>query len=271
MTMSWSILFGAIVGFSLGLTGGGGAIFAVPLLVYGLAVPPREAVGISLVAVGTTSFLGFLARWRGGMVDVKMGVLFALAGMLGAPLGSWLSGLMPEAMLLILFGMLMLVVAQRMWQKAAKGDSAAGSQPHPALCRHTAAGGLELTSRCVLLLALVGVTVGILTGLFGVGGGFVIVPALVLLSGMQIHRAIGTSLLVISLVSVSGVGSHLLAGRSLLPEITALFIAGGILGMGLGTVLARRLSSAVLQKVFAIAIIAVAGFVIGKTVFLPTR
>src|SRR6186997_3318965 len=94
-----TLLLGALVGFSLGLTGGGGAIFAVPLLVYGVGVPAREAVGVSLLTVGSTSLMGFVQRaWR-GMVEFPTGLLFAIAGMLGAPVGSWLSDRIPEAIL----------------------------------------------------------------------------------------------------------------------------------------------------------------------------
>ena len=100
--MLWlSLLFGAVVGLSLGLTGGGGAIFAVPLLVYGLGVPAREAVAISLAAVGATSFVGFLHRWKLGEVELRTGLLFAIAGMVGAPVGTWIAGFLPEAVLLV--------------------------------------------------------------------------------------------------------------------------------------------------------------------------
>ncbi len=271
-----SVLFGGIVGFSLGLTGGGGAIFAVPLLVYGLAVAPREAVGISLASVGVTSFVGFLGRWRTRQVELRTGLVFAVAGMLGAPVGSWLTGLIPEAVLLTLFAILMLIVALRMWSKAAA--TASGGLPNacsteaadvdgPA-CRRDINGNLLLTSRCAWLLMGVGVATGVLSGLFGVGGGFVIVPALVLFSGMAIHRAVGTSLLVITLVSISGVASHLFVGRTISVETTALFVVGGVTGMLLGNLAGRRLSGPALQKVFAVAIVAVAFFVIVRTVFL---
>ena len=271
-----SVLFGGIVGFSLGLTGGGGAIFAVPLLVYGLAVAPREAVGISLATVGVTSFVGFLGRWRARQVEIRTGLVFAVAGMLGAPVGSWVSGLIPEAVLLTLFAILMLIVALRMWSKAAVTASAgspvvcsteAADVDGPA-CRRDNNGNLLLTSRCAYLLMVVGVATGILSGLFGVGGGFVIVPALVLFSGMAIHRAVGTSLLVITLVSISGIASHLFVGRTISVETTALFVVGGVTGMLLGNLTGRRLSGPALQKVFAVAIVAVAFFVIIRTVFL---
>ena len=105
---------------------------------------------------------------------------------------------------------------------------------------------------------------GVLSGLFGVGGGFVIVPALVLFSGMAIHRAVGTSLLVITLISASGVASHLLAGREIPIDTTLFFVAGGVLGMFAGIWASRYLSGPALQKVFAVAIVAVAVFVIGS-------
>lgn len=274
--MPWLLTaaFGGIVGFSLGLTGGGGAIFAVPLLVYGLGVAPREAVGISLASVGATAFVGFLGRWRAGQVEVRTGLVFAAAGMLGAPVGSWLAGLIPEAVLLTLFAGLMLVVATRMWTKAAGQTNAVSSDSRAPVSGELGLstgqpdgdGTLIQISRRPGLLFATGVATGVLSGLFGVGGGFVIVPALVLLSGMAIHLAIGTSLMVIALVSVSGVGSYLIAGRPIGVEITALFVAGGVVGMVLGSRLGRRLSGAALQKVFAAAIIAVAIFIIVKTV-----
>ena len=99
--MLWlSLIFGAVVGLSLGLTGGGGAIFAVPLLVYGLGVDPREAIAISLAAVGATSLVGFLHRWKLGQVEIRTGLLFAVAGMVGAPVGTWIAGFLPETVLL---------------------------------------------------------------------------------------------------------------------------------------------------------------------------
>ena len=273
---SLSVIFGALVGFSLGLTGGGGAIFAVPLLVYGLGVAPREAVGISLAAVGATSFVGFLGRWRARKIELRTGLVFAVAGMLGAPVGSWLSGLIPETVLLTLFAILMLVVALRMWSKASEpaiaglpiACSTETADVDGPACRRDINGNLLLSSRCAWLLAAVGIATGVLSGLFGVGGGFVIVPALVLFSGMTIHRAVGTSMLVVALVSISGIASHLVAGRTISVETTALFVVGGVVGLLVGTRAGRRLSGPALQKVFAVAIVAVAIFVVVRTVFL---
>ncbi len=115
-------------------------------------------------------------------------------------------------------------------------------------------------------MVLTGVATGVLSGLFGVGGGFVVVPALVLFSGMGIHRAVATSLLVIALVSASGVTSKVLSGEALAANVTGLFVVGGIVGLGLGTVFARKLSPVKLQKVFAVVIVVVAVFVIVKNV-----
>jgi hypothetical protein len=193
---------------------------------------------------------------------------FAIAGMLGAPLGSWMAGYISESLLLLLFAILMLTVASRMWQSSLRGadshENTRARERGPA-CRRTADGRLRLTSRCAALLAVLGLISGFLSGLFGVGGGFVIVPALVLFSGMSMHRAVGTSLLIIVLISITGVASHLTAGRAFSWEITGLFLLGGVAGMTLGTKLGRHLSGPKLQRVFAIAIVAVAMFVIGKT------
>ncbi len=265
--MTWlSLIYGAVVGLSLGLTGGGGAIFAVPLLVYGIGVPPRDAVGVSLAAVGATSLVGFLHRWRSGQVELRTGLLFAGAGMIGAPVGTWIAGLIPEMVLLLAFAGLMVLVAVRLWQQAARLVVSGPACPTPEdldgpTCRRDAAGVLLLNTRCSLLLLLVGVLTGVLSGVFGVGGGFVIVPALVLFSGMSIHRAVGTSLMVIALVSVSGITAQVWAGREIPLELTALFVAGGIGGLFAGQQIGRRLSGPALQKTFAIAILAVAVFV----------
>jgi uncharacterized membrane protein YfcA len=250
------------------LTGGGGAIFAVPLLVYGLQVPAREAVGVSLLTVGCTSLLGFIQRARHDLVEFRTGLLFAVAGMIGAPFGARLADRVPEGVLLGLFAVLMLVVAVRMWRKANNSDGRlplfADGSAGPA-CRRDLEGRLRLNSKCALLLVLVGLGVGVLSGLFGVGGGFIIVPALVLFSGMEIQRAIGTSLLVITLISGSGTASHLLAGKDLSWATAGIFTAGSLAGLAVGSWLAQRLAGPKLQRVFAVAIVGVAGYVLART------
>lgn len=267
-----AILFGLIVGFALGLTGGGGGVFAVPLLVYGLGVAPREAVGISLAAVGGTALSGVIPRLRRGDVEIRTGIFFAISGMVGAPLGTVLASLIPESLLLVLFAFLMLVVAWRMWRKSQNPGLASGVSSDEgeekrdlSACQRNEDGTLRLTSRCARLLIGVGLGTGILSGMFGVGGGFVIVPALVLFSGMQIHRAVGTSLFVIVLISASGVVSHMVRGNSVSLETAGYFMVGGIAGMFLGGLVAGRLKGPVLQKVFAWAIVFVAVFTLVKS------
>lgn len=270
-----AVLFGCAVGFALGLTGGGGGVFAVPLLVYGLAVAPRVAVGISLASVGGTALAGVVPRlWR-GEVELRTGLLFSVAGMIGAPIGSYVSTLIAETVLLVMFGCLMLIVAWRMWAKTRNpqlptGVCATESQAEQdrSACQRDEDGTLRLTSKCARLLVLVGLLTGILSGMFGVGGGFVIVPALVLFSGMRIHRAVGTSLLVIFLISISGVTSYVAAGRELSLETTMQFLVGGLVGIWLGGLVAKKLKGPTLQKVFAAAVVLVAVFVIVKTVVL---
>ena len=275
--MPWiSLLCGSIVGVSLGLTGGGGAIFAVPLLAYGLGVPAHEAVAISLVSVGLTSFVGFLAKWRKGEAELRTGLLFAAAGMLGAPVGLWIAGQMPETWLMLLFAGLMLTIAWKMWKKAGHGSIQSQvcipiekSMHQPVdyahdgpSCQRDVSGQLILTSRCARLLLLVGVATGILSGMFGVGGGFIIVPALILFSSMSMSRAVGTSLMVISLVSASGLAFQLWGGQKVTTDITALFVVGGLSGLWLGQSVSHRLSPSVLQRIFSVAILLVAVFVI---------
>lgn len=269
-----TVAFGIVVGVTLGLTGGGGSILAVPLLTYGLSLPPREAVSISLAAVGATSLIGAGQRLFLGEVEMKTGLLFAAAGVAGAPLGTWIGGRISQTLLLILFAGLMLLVAGRMWLKAttsagtvggtASETPGAGPMPGPA-CRRDPSGNLPLTSRCFVLLLLSGVLTGVLAGLFGVGGGFVVVPALVLLTGLDIHRAVGTSLLVIALIGGAGLASHLLAGRSVPTETVLPFAAGGVVGLGIGTWGEHRISPVILQKLFSIVIVAVALYVVVRS------
>jgi len=292
MLFALSLAFGAVVGFSLGLTGSGGSIFAVPLLVYGLEVAPREAVGVSLAAVGIMALVGACQRWRRGEVDVRTGLLFAFAGMIGAPAGAWIADSIPPNWLLLSFAGVMLIVAARMWRAGVPGvdrreppvgctGGSATPRPLPPDARletetpddpHSASGQplperAGAKSKLVghrLLLGAAGLATGLFSGLFGVGGGIVIVPALVFLTGMVIHRAVATSLLVIALVSPVGVVSHLASGSEFALSTAAVFVVGGVLGMFGGTLLRRKISGVALQKMFAAAVVAVAAFVITK-------
>jgi len=269
-----AVIFGLVVGLSLGLTGGGGSILAVPLLVYGLGLAPTEAVGVSLAAVGATALVGAAERMRRGEVEVRTGLIFAAAGMLGAPLGAWVGRRLPGPVLLLGFAGLMLWVAVRMWLKVSHRPEEAAVVRSPSLqppvpsrgpaCSRDPAGKLRWTSRCARVLAVCGVAAGVLSGLFGVGGGFVIVPSLVLFSGMGIHRAVATSLLVIAVISGAALASYAVAGQLLDAWTTGFFVAGGVIGLAAGTWVGRAVSPVQLQKVFSAVIVAVAVFVILK-------
>jgi hypothetical protein len=264
-----SVAAGAVVGLSLGLTGGGGAIFAVPLLVYWIGVEPQVAVSISLVAVAITAAVGAAERWRHGQVEIRTGLLFAGAGMLTAPVGSWLGDRVPPRMLLAAFAFLMIVIAARMWQKASDTveripDSLFSSGVGPT-CSRDAEGRLRMTTRCFTLLTLVGLIVGLLSGLFGVGGGFLIVPALVAFATMNVPRAVGTSLFVMTLVGAAAVGSQLAGGRTIPGDVAGSFVAGSIPALFIGSSVGRRLSGPTLARAFAVAILLVATFIIAKT------
>lgn len=271
--LSWetvrAMAAGGIVGLSLGLTGGGGAIFAVPLLVYWIGVEPAAAVSVSLVAVATTALVGAVERFRHGQVEVRTGLLFAAAGMLTAPLGSRLGARLPPRLLLAAFAGLMLLIAARMWRKASETTERTSASVFCAgvgpTCSRDDRGRLRMTARCVVLLALVGLVVGLLSGMFGVGGGFLIVPALVAFATMGVVQAVGTSLLVITLVGASAIASQVAEGRSIPFGLSAAFVAGSVPALLVGSAVGRRLAGPILARCFAVAILLVASYVIAKT------
>jgi uncharacterized membrane protein YfcA len=220
------------VGVSLGLLGGGGSILAVPLLVYVAGLDVHVAIGMSLAIVGATSLGGAVVHGRGGRVDLKAALVFGVAGMVAAPLGARASYAVPPRVLLLLFASLMLVVGGLML-RGRRGDGSGAAQ----------------RSRR-LTLAGAGVGVGALTGFLGVGGGFLIVPALTLLAGLPIHTAVGTSLLVIALNAAAGLAGHL--GQAHIPlGLTAAFTAASLAGAALGGWLAGRLEANPLRRGFA--------------------
>jgi uncharacterized membrane protein YfcA len=273
-----SLLFGAIVGLSLGLTGGGGGVFAVPLLIYGLGVPAKEAVGISLASVGLTSLWGFVGKWVRREVEVSTGLIFAATGMLGAPLGIAIARQLPDAMLITAFALLMLVIAGRMWMASKNSEAIAiacdDDVANRKTCERDGQGRLSLSSRCAVLLGVVGFVSGTLSGMFGVGGGFLIVPALIQFSSMPMRKAVGTSLLVIALVSVSGLSTFIASGQSLDPKTAVVFALGGIAGLVLGQRIAIGVSTPTLQRLFVLAIGLVASFILLKifySVFLQAN
>ena len=251
-----ALLSGLMVGISLGLTGGGGSIFAVPLLVYALGLPATTATGLSLGIVGLTAGFGAALRLGRAEIDWSAGIVFAASGMALAPVGAWLGHQMPPALLLSAFACLMGWVGYRLWC----GRSAETTAPGPCVLR---AGGRR-GGACYLRLLAAGSAAGILSGLFGVGGGFIIVPALLYVTGISLHRAIATSLLVIFLISLSGVTAALSHGTVWPWPLAAAFLAGGLAGMLGGSALRHRLPAARLQKVFAIGMWLVAAFMLAK-------
>jgi len=239
------LVLSAVIGLSLGLIGGGGSILTVPILVYLLGVGPHEAVPMSLAVVGATSILGSYMHWRRDNVDISTGLLFGVAGIVGALLGSPLTKLVSPELLLLIFGLLMLVVAVSMiWRRKHK-VSEVTHKPHPVQ-------GI-----------IAGIGVGVLTGFLGVGGGFLIVPALVFFGGLNMKKAIGTSLFVIFLNCAAGLVGHMsqnVFDWGLTGIVMALAVAGAIVG----TILSQRIAAQRLQSLFAVLVLGVAAFLVMK-------
>ena len=237
----------ALIGLSLGMLGGGGSTLTVPVFVYVLGFDPKAAIAMSLPVVGATSLVGAASHWRSGQVQVRTAVLFGLVAMAGSFLSARLlaprvSGALQLAMLAIV----MLAAAVSMFRNAGGRKHAEGKAPVPAP---------------LPLLAAVALGVGTLTGLVGIGGGFLIVPALVLLARVPMKQAVGTSLLVIAMNTFSGwagYASHTAVPWGFLTSFTAVAIAG-ILG---GAHLTRFVSQAQLKRAFAVFLLCVGAFIL---------
>jgi uncharacterized protein len=241
------VLLSALIGLSLGLIGGGGSIITVPLLVYVIGVHPHEAIPMSLAVVGSTSLVGALMHHRGGRVVWKTAMLFAVAGIAGAFFGSRLTYLVTPRALLLIFAALMFIVAFVMLVRRDRHEK--GTDERPVIAKAT----------------LAGAGVGTLTGFLGVGGGFLIVPALMLFGHLRVKDAIGTSLVVIAINCAAGLAGHLrFGGFSLL--LTLLVTASAIGGAVVGTGLAGRASPEILRRGFALLVIAVALFLVIRNV-----
>ncbi len=256
-----AIVCGVLIGLALGLTGGGGSIFAVPMLVYVLGVIPRDAIGISLVAVAGAAMLGTVGAARSGMIEYRAGVVFAAGGLLAAPGGIWLGRQVSEQTILLAFALLMFGVGLLMWRNAVRKPEITGvvrasfatvaKNGAGPLCRFEPDSRLRLSAPCSAALCVAGTGTGVLAGFFGVGGGFLIVPALMFITQLDIRRSVATSLFVISCIALSGVATLLIQGGRPPWPMTGLFLAGALLGMLLGRLLAARLAGALLQKIFA--------------------
>ena len=239
------VALSVLIGISLGLLGGGGSILAVPMLVYGADLEPKAAIATSLLVVGTTALFAMLPHAKSQNVEWRTGAIFSVTAMVGAYLGglaaSWFNG----TTLLLLFAGMMLVTAVAMFR--GRGElQAKDVGPLP-----------------IGLVILEGLAVGGATGLVGAGGGFLVVPALVLLGGMDMHKAVGTSLLVIALKSFAafvGHVSHVTVDFELAGTVTLAAVIGSIVG----ATFAKQVPAKSLRKLFAGFVLVMAGYIIGR-------
>jgi uncharacterized membrane protein YfcA len=239
-------ILGFVIGLSLGLLGGGGSILTVPMLVYIVGQTPQAAVTASLAIVGANSALGALFHRTQGTLNWKVAILFGGAGMVAAYLSAGLSKLLPAVWLLILFAVLMILVG---WLMLVRRTSSAE----------------ERSAAAWPTVLLVGAGVGVLTGFLGVGGGFLIVPALVMLVGLPMRMAVGTSLVVIAMNSLAGLMGHL-AGAALDWGLIIIFVSSGLAGTFAGARLAHRLPADRLRMAFAIFVMLLALFLLWDNV-----
>ncbi|NLT29859.1 MAG: sulfite exporter TauE/SafE family protein [Propionibacterium sp.] len=245
MALLWVVPLGLIVGLALGSLGGGGSILTVPALVYLLGQSPQAATTGSLIIVGLTSLAGTLPHRRKGNVRVTQGLIFGALGIVGSFVGARLAaGVAPEV-LMSAFAGLMFVVGALMIRKVRRAGRGGGS------------GGSETGVRPVrLVLAATGV--GLLTGFFGVGGGFAVVPALVLVLGLSMPVAVGTSLLVIAINSATALVFRLGSGVEIDWLVVGAFSVFAVIGSLLGARVTQRISATTLTKAFIVMLLAVA-------------
>lgn len=246
---------GGLIGVVLGLVGGGGSILAVPLLVYVVGVQsPHVAIGTAAVAVAMNALAGLAGHARAGRVKWRCASVFAVAGIIGAAIGAEIGKMVDGKRLLMLFGLLMIGVGLSMFRKRSAADD-----PNVRLTRETAA---------ILLPRLVpaGLGVGLAAGFFGIGGGFLIVPALIAATAMPLSIAVGTSLVVVAALGLTTATSYAMSGF-VDWTLVALLIAGGTGGAAAGITLGRHLSSrkGYLERLFSIVVIAVGVYVMAQT------
>ncbi len=251
-----ALVCAAGIGLSLGLLGGGGSVLTVPVLVYIVGYDPKVAVTVSLGVVGAASITAAVAHWRAGRVDLRTAIPFGGVTMAGSYVGARIGVYIPGTIQLIALAVVMLAAALVMLR-----PQRVERATHP--------GDTHLVR--ALRLAPVGAGVGLLTGIVGVGGGFLIVPALVIWGGVAMTAAIGTSLLVIALNCATGLAGY--AGRIAVPWGDAgAFIAVAVVFALVGTVLAGRVPAARLRRGFAIFLLAIGAFVLyrNRVALLPS-
>lgn len=254
--MALAIPFGLVIGLSLGMLGGGGAVLAVPVFIYVLDQDVHSATTSSLVVVAVAALVGGVGQAREHRICWRHARVLALPAVVGIAIGTAANQAVDGELLLALFALVMLAAASATWHKASGGERDEGDPdracPPVVLGRDLAAG----------------FALGALTGFFGVGGGFVVVPTLALALGMPMRFAIGTSLIIVTAASAIGLTAHLIAGNELDLGPTLAVAAACVVGALAGAPLARRIPQQTLGKAFSAIVIAVAGYLLAATVFL---
>ncbi len=290
MRLLLSLPLGILLGMALGALGGGGSILAVPALVYVVGLEPKSAVTTSLLVVGVAALGGMVGHWRGGRVRLAAGLWFGIAGIGGSLLGSRLNRAVDPAVLLVAFSGLMLVAAWRMWASvrpkvpdptvhrstgapeseasAGRRGSSVGSTDPRSPSRPVGAGAGRGTVSLVASFAVAGTAVGFMTGFFGVGGGFIIVPTLVLVLGFDMPEAVGTSLLVIAINSFVALSSRL-ATTGVDWRVAVPFTVAALVGALVGNRVADRLPSSELIRWFAALLAVVALYTLVDSLVVP--
>ncbi|EID56392.1 sulfite exporter TauE/SafE family protein [Saccharomonospora xinjiangensis] len=263
-----AIGIGVGIGLTLGALGAGGAILAVPALVYGAGQPLDVAIPMSLSVVAVASLGALLPGRRRAAVRWRIAFAFAAAGVPATFGGAALGRLLPQRWLLLAFAGLMVAVAVRMLRGGGEGgDGDDGGEDHAGACR--ASGEKVNWRRCLPKVVLAGAAVGVLTGLFGVGGGFVVVPALGLLLGLTPQQAVATSLVVVAANSLSGLVAHADAISEIDPAVFVPFgIATLVAAIAAGG-LASRLAGRIVRTAFAVVVLGVAAFVAVAAIVAP--
>ncbi|AOY00150.1 sulfite exporter TauE/SafE family protein [Jeongeupia sp. USM3] len=251
--MTVTVLLGALIGLVLGLTGAGGGILAVPALMAGLGWSVQQAAPVALLAVAGGAATGALEGFRRGLVRYRAALVMAVAGVPLTAVGQSVAQGLSQTVLQTAFALVMLVVAVRLLTPGSgEGNAAAPCRVDPD------SGRLVWTPATALAVAAIGALTGFATGLLGVGGGFIIVPALRRLSNLGMHAIVATSLFVIALVGSGGIVAALWHGRTLSLAVALPFLAAIVAGMLAGRTLVARLSPARVQRGFALALLAVA-------------
>jgi Predicted permeases len=252
MTLS-AILAGLATGIVLGIFGSGGSIITTPALLYLLQVEPKSAIAMSMGIVAVTATITALQHWRKGNVNLTVTAVFGLFGIFGTYAGARLGVITPVIIQLTLFALVMYAAAWKMLRPA---------RPHRSVGAAVAEVSEGCSSpRCLSHVALHGILVGVLTGLVGVGGGFLIVPALVLLSGLSMKQAVGTSLAIVAVKSYAGFAGY--AGAVPIDYgLMAVFTAVAVAGSFAGTHFAGRVSGEALKKGFAVFLLFVASYIL---------